>query len=396
MSDYITRQREERARAWEQAKALLDTAATENRDLTAEETETFNRINADIDARGEVIADLEARAAREAEIRAAVAGAPEARPEERRSDVDSDVARLRALMKGEARSIEFEKRDVTTGSTGSPVPTSFYNRVIEVARYVGPMLETSTILTTASGENLQIPRTDAYSTAGLEAEAAEIDESDPTFQAFITLGAYKYAHLIQVSTEMLEDNGVDLLGYIATNVGQSLGYAANAALTTGDGSSKPKGIVAASSLGVTGVTAGGAFTTDEVLDLVYSTDAAVRRMPGFGIMGSTTAIAALRKLQDGAKQYVWQPSLQAGQPDRVLGYPVFENPHIAAVGAGAKSLIAGDLKSYMVRMVGGFRLDRSDDFAFANGLVTFRAQVRLDGNLPQTTHVKHFIGKSGS
>lgn len=397
MSDYITRQREERARAWEQAKALLDSAAAENRDLSAEENEQFARINADIDARAEVIADLEARAARENEIRAAVKNAPEARPEERKAADITDEKRLRALLKGEVRSVDFERRDVTKGSTGAPVPTSFHDQVISIARYVGPMLDVADVWNTASGENLQVPRATAYSTAGLTAEANAISESDPTFGAFITLGAYKYAHLVQISSEMLTDTGVDLQGFIARNVGQALGYAANAALTTGSGSSQPNGIVTAAAAGVTGSAAvAGVFTYDNLVDLVYSTNAAVRRMPGFGIMGSTTAIANMRKLQDGAGFYVWQPSLQAGQPDKVLGYAVHENPHMAAVAAGAKSVLAGDLKSYIVRQVGGIRLEQSSDFAFADDMVTFKAIIRLDGNLPQTSHVKLFTGGAAS
>lgn len=393
MSDYIKRQIEERATAWEEAKALLDTAATEKRDLSAEEQEKFDRINADLDRRAQVIKDFTAAEAREAEVRAAIAGRPEATPTETRSGDTTDADRIRAFAKGEIRSLTFEQRDVLKSSTGSPVPTSFYDQVMTKARYTGPMLEVATILNTASGENLQIPRTNAYSTAGLEAEAAAIDESDPTFSAFITLSAYKYAFTTQMSIEMLEDTGVDILGYLSNNVGQALGYAVNAALTTGDGSSKPNGVVTASAAGVTGANAtAGVFTYDNVVDLVYSTDAAVRRMPGFGIMGGSSAMAKLRKLQDGAGFYVWQPSLQLGQPDKVLGYNVYENPHVAAVAADAKSLIAGDLKSYIVRQVGGIRLDRSDDYAFADGLVTFRALMRVDGNLPQTTHIKHFVG----
>jgi HK97 family phage major capsid protein len=196
-----------------------------------------------------------------------------------------------------------------------------------------------------------------------------------------------------VSLEMIEDAGVDLLGYMGTNVGQALGLAVNAGLTTGTGTTQPTGIVTSAGSGITGGTGvSGAFTTNNVIDLVYSTDNAVRRLPGFGIMGGATAMAAARKLQDGNGSYVWQPSLQAGQPDRLLGYAVFENPSMAAVATSAKSLIAGDLKSYIVRQVGGIRLDRSDDYAFADGLVTFRAIFRVDGGLPQAAHVKTFAG----
>lgn len=393
MSDYINRQVEERARAFEAAKSLLDNAALEKRDLNAEESAQYVAINADIDARGLVISQMLADEKRDAEIRSAVAGHVEARPEERAAEVQTDADRIRSLARGETRSLNFERRDVTKAATGAPVPTSFYDTIIEVARYTGPMLETSTVLNTAGGENLQIPRTNAYSTGGIIGEGSAISESDPTFQAFLTLGAFKYSFLVQVSLEMIEDSGVDLLGYMGTNVGQALGLAVNAGLTTGTGTTQPNGIVNSAAAGITGGTGvSGAFTTNNVIDLVYSTDNAVRRLPGFGIMGGATAMAAARKLQDGNGSYVWQPSLQAGQPDRLLGYAVFENPSMAAVATSAKSLIAGDLKSYLVRQVGGIRLDRSDDYAFADGLVTFRAIFRVDGGLPQTAHVKTFVG----
>lgn len=390
MSDYIKRQIEERARAWEQAKALLDHAASENRDLDAAENEQFTRINEDLDRRAAIVKDFVAAEAREAEVRAAVDGRPEARPaESRQAPVADDAAVLRSLAKGEIRSASFERRDVTTGSTGAPVPTSFYDQVQTVARYVGPMLETSTIIATASGESLQIPRTNAYSTGTVTAEGSNIGNSDPTFLAFLTLGAHKYSFTVQLSTEMLTDSGVDILGYLGTNVGQALGYAVNAGLTTGDGNSAPDGIVPSAGSGLSGTAASG-FSTSNVIDLVYSLNAAVRAMPGFAVMGGTSATAAARKLTDGANQYVWQPSLQLGQPDRLLGYRYIENPHMVAPAADAKSLIAGDLKSYIVRTAGGLQLDRSDDFAFAEGLVTFRATYRVDGGLPQSSHVKYF------
>lgn len=391
MSDYIKRQHEERNRAVESARALLDAAASEKRDLTAEEEAQYQRINEDIDRRAALIKDIIAADQRDAEVRAAVHGHEEARPrEERKVETGDDADLIRSLAKGEVRSLTFERRDVTKAATGAPVPTSFYDQIMTVARYVGPMLETSTIINTASGEPLQIPRTNAYSTGSVTTEGSTIGESDPTFLSFLTLGAHKESFLVQVSTEMLEDSGVDILGYLGTNVGQALGYAANALLTTGTA-----GIVTSAGSGITGATAvTGAFTVANVIDLVYSLNSAARAMPGFAIMGSTTAVANLRKLQDGGGAYVWQPSLIAGQPDRVLGYPVVENPHMAAVGTAAKSLIAGDLKSYLVRQVGGIRLDRSDDYAFADGLVTFRATLRIDGGLPQSSHVKYFIGNA--
>jgi HK97 family phage major capsid protein len=307
--------------------------------------------------------------------------------------VRSDAEVIRSMAKGELRSHSFEKRDVVKTSTGSPVPTSFYDQVIMLARHVGPMLQTSTVLNTASGENLQIPSLAQYSTAAITGEGTAIAESDPIFNSFITLGAYKYSFLVQLSTELIEDSGVDILSFLASEVGNELGFRVNSALTVGSGTNQPKGIVAAAAAGVTGGTGvSGAFTADNLISLVYSVDTAGRRLPGSGFQMNSKSIGQMRSLKDTAGNYVFQPALNADANDLLLGYPVFENPAIVDTATSAKSVIFGHLPSYYVRQVGGIKLDRSDDFAFSTGLVTFRATMRVDGNLPQTTHVKYFIG----
>ena len=393
--DYIKHMQEERAKAYESAKEVLDRAASESRSLDATERESVDRAFAHMDELKARIDDVRALAEREAEIAQATQQHVEARTVSAPvAEVRDDNELIRSLYRGELRSVTFEKRDVTKGSTGAPVPTSFYDEVILLAREVGPMLRVATVLNTTSGETLQIPSLSAYSTGTITTEANTIGESDPTMNAFVELGAFKYSFLTQVSTELLEDAGVDITGLIAANVGNALGYAVNSALTTGDGSNKPKGVVAAAGSGVAGTTTGGLFTYENLISLIYSTDAAARALPGFAVMGSTSAIVKMRTLTDPSGNYVFSPSLDAATADRVLGYPLIENPAMAAVGTSAKSVIAGHMPSYFVRQVGGIRLDRSDDFAFAAGLVTFRATFRVDGDLPQTSHIKYFIGNA--
>ena len=393
MKEYIDRQVEIRNRAWEEAKSILDKAASEKRDLNAEETQTYERISKELDERAQVISKLREDEAREARLDAATRQiADQARPVNV-AQVADDIANVRSLVTGERRSFVFEKRDVVKTSQGAPVPTSFYDQVIEQARLVGPMLATSTVLNTAGGENLQIPSQAAWSTAAIVGEGTAIDESDPVFNSFITLGAYKYSFLVQVSTELLEDAGVDLLGFLANQVGNELGFRVNSGLTVGSGTGAPKGVVAAAGSGITGGTGvAGAFTADNLIDLYYSLNGAARLLPGVGWMMNGKSIGAVRKLKDTAGQYVFQPALAADAPDTLLGKPIFENPAMVDAATTAKSVIVGHLPSYFVRTVGGIRLDRSDDYAFNAGLVTFRATFRVDGNLPQPSHIKYFIG----
>jgi HK97 family phage major capsid protein len=385
MSEYIKVQHEARNKAWHQAKEMLDNAAAEKRDLTAEENEKYARISSELDERARVIETIQkdeqrAKAAVEAMANVELAVAP--------AQAKSDADVIRSMARGEIRSFSFEKRDVTKSSTGAPVPTSFYDRIITLARYVGGPLETSTILNTAGGENLQIPSQATYSTAAVTAEGSAISESDPTFNNFVTLGAYKYSFLTQISREMVEDAGVDILGFLADQTGNELGYRVNSALTIGTGTVQPTGIVTASGSAVTGTSL--APTADNLIDLVYSIDTAGRRLPGAGFMMNSSSIAGVRKLKDGAGQYLFSPSLGADQRDLLLGYPIFENPAMASAASAAKPVIFGHLPSYIVRQVGGIKLDRSDDFAFSNDLITFRATFRVDGNLPQTSHIKYF------
>jgi len=393
MSDYIRQQAEARAKAWEEAKALLDSAAAEKRDLSGEENQTYDRIMADLDQRSAVIDTIKAQTEREERAAEAMKGfESQVKPAVSVAAIDESEL-IRSLARGEIRSHSFEKRDVTKGSTGAPVPTSFYDNVVLLARKIGPLLETSTIINTAGGENLQIPSLSAYSTGTVSSEAAAIGESDPTFNAFKTLGAYKYSFLTQISREMVEDAGVDILGFLSQNVGNALGFAVNGALTTGTGTVQPTGIVTAAGSGITGSTAvSGAFTADNLIDLVYSVDTAGRTLPGTGWMMNAKSIGAVRKLKDTAGNYVFSPALSADKRDLILGYEVYENPGMADPATSAKSVLFGHLPSYFVRTVGGIRLDRSDDYAFQNDLITFRATMRVDGNLIQTSHVKFFAG----
>jgi HK97 family phage major capsid protein len=392
MKEYIDRQVEQRQRTWEAAKALLDTAAAEKRDLTSEEEASYKKMNDELNERAARIEALKADAEREAKIEAAtreISG--QVRPTAKAVSTDADV--LRSMARGETRSFTFEQRDVTKASTGSPVPTSFYDQVIAQARLVGPMLDTSTVLRTAGGENLQIPSQAGWSTAAITAEGSAISESDPTFNSFITLGAYKYSFLVQLSRELIEDAGVDILGFLATQTGNAIGFAVNNALTVGTGTTQPRGIVPAAGSGVVGTVAGGLFTADNLIDLAYNLDGAARRLPGVGWMMNTASLGAVRKLKDTAGNYVFSPALADGN-DRVLSYPVYENPAMASQASAAKSVLFGHLPSYYVRMAGGLRLDRSDDYAFNADLVTFRASMRVDGNLPQPSHIKYFINNS--
>jgi HK97 family phage major capsid protein len=401
MSDMLKKLIEERANVWEQTKSHLDTVEAEGREFTGEADETYTRLNSrmsELDKRIDEVHDLEQRNKRADEIRAQYAGKgldPE-RVERSQMEKDNDV--LRAMVNGERRSFEFRDLVKSTSDTpkaGYTVPTSFLNQLHE------HMVETSairrsnvTVINTDSGEDLQVPKTTTHPTAGIIAEAASITESDPVFGQ-VTLGAYKYAFSVQVSSELEQDTGVDLAGYLARQGGIALGNGSGAHFVTGSGSSQPNGVITASTLGVTGgagVT--GAFTVDNLIDLYYSVIDPYRRN-GTWLMADA-AIKAARKLKDATSgEYLWNNSVLADEPSTLLGRPVLNDTNVADPALSAKSVAFGDLSAYMIRDVRGVRVERSVDYAFANDLVTWRFLFRTDGDLIDTTGaVKHFIGNA--
>ena len=318
-------------------------------------------------------------------------------------DVDGFEHKVRDFLTGKTRSLTIagEKRDLTKGSAGAggnTVETSFYDTLVEHMIESSAVLRSgATILRTDSGEDIQIPTTTTHPTATLVSEGGAISESDPVF-AQRTLGAYKYAVLNQVSSELIEDTSVDLLGYLARACGRAVGNAFGAHAITGDGSSKPTGIVQTATTGVTGAAAAaGVFTADNLIDLYYSVIEEYRNDPTCSWLLRDASVATMRKLKDDNNQYLWNPATEAGKPDSFLGKPVVTDPNVAAVAATAKSVIFGAMSAYFVRQVNEIRFERSDDFAFANDLVTFRCIARMDGiTVDQTGALKVFAGGAAS
>jgi HK97 family phage major capsid protein len=383
MSEFIAKQVEAKAKAWHEAKALLDSA--EGRALTGEEEATYQEMTNVINRANEVI-ELEQREAKVAEAMQSAtvdfAGA---------SAMNGDAEILRKMAAGEIRGHEF--RAITGSSTGAPVPTNFYQEIIKVARLVNPLLEYATVINTTGGENLQIPSQATFSTATIVGQGVSIGTSEPSFNAFSTLSSYKFSALAQLSRELIADSGVNIVAFLAEQFGNAFGYAIADKIVNGTGTLEPTGFLAVAGTGVTGATSvAGAFTADNVIDLIYSLDGALRNRPSFAMLANATSIAALRKLKDTAGNYVFQVGDSKDRRDLVLGVPVIETPAMPSAGTGVNSLAVGDLKSLYIRNAGGLQIDRSDDYAFGNDLATWRATWRLDSKLVQTSNIKKFKG----
>lgn len=392
MSEYLNRQIEARQQAWSAAKSLLDAAAAEKRDLSAEEEQSYARMMEDIDSRGQKIKDLQAAEARSAEIEAAVAEAPEVRAV-REVKPEAAASQIRALLNGEVRSINFERRDLNTSDDSSLVPTDFLGEVQKIMTTVGPMTDAGVVrvINTAGGNDLQVPVQATRPAATAIAEATEISALDPTFST-VTMKAQKVAVLTKISRELLQDEGVNIEAFLAEDLGVALGVKVNNLLTVGTGTVVPNGIVTASAAGGTGSTAvSGAFTADNLIDLAHAVDGAYVRNGGGWMMRRST-LGAVRKLKDSAGQYLFAPAATVGTPDLLLSFPVYDNPDVAAVATSAKSVLFGGLRNYMVRIAGGLEIARSEDAYFASDEIGVRATIRVWGDIGQANAVKHFVG----
>lgn len=404
---HIKRLLEQRANIWEKAKELLDSAESENRDLTAEETTSYDAMTADLDGldqRRKRIEDVEKRQVEAEEIAAELRGQPPEAGRDPKQTGDGGSELRKMFLNGGKYTARSDKpmgtaefRDLsklTAGAGLNTVPTSFYGRLMaHLIEVSGIMQAGPTILSTTTGEQIQVPKTTAHSTAALIAEAGAITESDPVFGQ-VPLDAYKYALLLQVSSELITDTGVDLEGYVAMQAGRAVGNAFGAHAITGSGTNQPNGLATAATTGITGgAGVAGAFTADNIIDLFYSVIAPYRNSGSCGWLMRDATVANVRKLKDTTNQYIWQPSLQVGAPDVLLGKPLHTDPTVAAVAVNARSVLFGDVSQYFVRMVNGVDFAVSEHFAFNQDLITYRVKLRADGDLVDTTGaVKAFVG----
>ena len=388
MSDFLKSQVEARNNLIEQARAVIESAEADKRGLTVDDQQTIERIETEISQRDAAIDT--AKKMEEREARAVDAARESFVPS---SEVRRDADILRAIANGEMRSHTFGTEQRTLVPSDSTVPKSFFDEVFMVARQAGPMLNVAQVINTAGGEQLTIPTLTAYSTATIKTAGSAIAESEPTFSN-VQLNAFKYSFLVPVANELLTDAGFDISALIAEQAGNAIGFGINAGLTNGTGTVEPTGIFTTGASAVTGGTGvSGAPTYENLVDLLYALDGQARLLPGIGWLMNKTGLAAVRKIKDGDGRFIWSAGNMAqGQPDQLLGYPVFENPAVASVGTAAFSIGVGHLPSLKVRLAGGIQVAQSSDYAFNEDVTTFRVTARTDSKL---THASHFVKFKG-
>ena len=230
-----------------------------------------------------------------------------------------------------------------------------------------------------TGSERKIPVVATHSVAQWTAENGAYQESNPTFGQK-QIDAYKLTDLIRVSQELLQDSAFDLESYIAGEFARAFGIAEEQAFCVGTGTGQPTGIFTENG-GTVGVTAAAsnAITVDELISLVYALKSPYRRNAKF-LMNDAT-ISLIRKLKDNNGAYLWQPSVQAGQPDRLLGYEIYTSPYVPTVAADAFTVAFGDFKNYWIADRAGRTVQRLNELYATNGQIGYVATERVDGKV---------------
>lgn len=271
------------------------------------------------------------------------------------------------------------------------VPQGFANAFErKLVAFDGPR-QVARIFQTPSGNNIPWPTVDDTSNTGASlAENTTMADAVAATTGAITFAAYKVDSVpIQISSELMEDSYFDLPALAGELLGERIGRKEGAWHTTGTGSSQPKGIVTCATAGVTAASAT-AIAPDEVLGLVHSLDPAYRRAnPNVGFMMHDSILLYLRKLKDADGQYLWQPGLQMGVPDRLVGYPIAINQNMqSSVATGTVTMLFADFSKFVIRDVGTVRLYRLDELYRAKDLTGFCAFHRTDSNTIATVAIR--------
>jgi HK97 family phage major capsid protein len=414
--------RAKRANVVTESRSLIDDAEKRG-GFTAEDEQKYERMNTEIDnltkdiEREERQLQLEKDAAeyRDGSGAGLVGGeqrgeqaqnVPVTQREEYRSVFNKFLVSGMAGLDGEERTLlgqgraQLEGRALSaiTGAAGGfTVPQGFYNSLLESLKAFGGMRNVrSTVLRTAAGNTLPIPKVDDTSNVGaiVGENVTAGNATDPVFSQ-LNLGAYKYtSKVFLIPIELLQDSAFDIEAYIRNIIATRIGRITNTHFTVGTGSGQPTGVVTGATSGKVGTTGQVASVIyDDLIDLVHSVDPAYR-VAGSEFMFNDNTLKALRKLKDSQGLPIWQPGMVQGEPDKILGYQYKINQDVATMAANAKSILFGDFSKFFIRDVMDLSIFRMGEKYIDQGQVGFVAFSRHDSVLTDTAAIKYYANSA--
>ena len=385
--------REKRAKLWDSTKAFLDSRRSDQGVLSAEDTATYENMEADVVSLGKEIDRLERQAVLDLELAKPTATAITNKPGQHqepektgRASNEYKAAFWKAMRNKPGFEVQNALQVGTDSEGGYLVPDEFERTLVEALQEENIFRQLAKIITTSSGDR-KIPVVASKGSASWVDEEGVIPESDDAFGQ-VVIGAYKLATMIKISEELLNDSIFNLEQYIAREFARRIGAKEEEAFFVGNGTGKPTGIFNATGGAALGVTAASstAIAMDELVDLYHSLKAPYRNNAVFVTNDAT--VKAIRKLKDGNGQYLWQPSVRLGEPDTLLNRPLKTSVYVPEIAAGAKAVAFGDFSYYWIADRQGRSFQRLNELFAATGQVGFKATQRVDGKLILAEAVK--------
>ena len=380
----ITEMRNKRAALWNTMEGFLNTHRNDMGVLSAEDDATYTKMERDLDAMTNEIKRMERRDAIEAEL-----NKPVNTPITETPDKGAGLKPEKVGRASDAYKEDFDRHlrgrallhnvlsEGVDADGGFLVPEDFERDIVSALDEENVIRSLAKVITTQ--HERKIPIATGHSTAQWTAENAAYTESNPSFGQK-QIDAFKLTDLCRVSVELLQDSAFDIEDYLMKEFARAFGIAEEEAFCVGTGTNQPTGIFTAKG-GTVGVTAASAtaITVDEVISLVYALKSPYRRNAKFLMHDATVSL--LRKLKDSNGVYLWQPSVQAGEPDRLLGYEIYTSPYVPTAAAGALTVAFGDFKNYWIGDRAGRTVQRLNELYATNGQIGYVATERVDGKV---------------
>ena len=370
---------EKRAKVWETAKNFVDTHEDKNGNLSAEDKETYSRMEAEIEELTNSIERQQRAERREQELSKPVNSPITGKPykDEPQGEVKTGRASdeykkaMLTALRSNFRQVSNVLQEGVDADGGYLVPEEYDHRLIDVLTEENIMRGIATKITTSGEHKINIAATKPAA-AWIE-EGGALSFGDATFDQKI-LDAHQLHVAIKITEELLYDNAFGLENYIITEFGKALANAEEDAFLNGDGVGKPTGIFDKTKGGESIGTLTAALKSDDILDLIYKLKRPYRKNASF-IMNDAT-LAQIRKLKDNNGQYLWQPSYQANEPDKILGYNIRTSAF-----APTDAIAFGDYKYYNIGDRGSRSFKQLNELFAGNGMIGYVAKERVDGLL---------------
>jgi HK97 family phage major capsid protein len=293
------------------------------------------------------------------------------------------------LRKGEQMDPYSRKTLVLANDTGAGylAPDAYTTAVIEKLQEYSPVRSVAQIRQT-DATAIQIPRQTGVVDGGWTTEIGlRVEDANLTF-GLETITAHETYAFVKVGRQMLEDSRVNFDAFLAGEFGRKFASIEGLAFISGNTTGRPEGLLTNANIASANSGDGANLTSDGLIDLVYSLPSEYRKRAAW-LMNRGT-IQEVRKLRDGNNStYIWQPSFQAGQPETLLGYPIYESCDMPDVANATYPVLFGDFRrSYIIVDRVSMDIQRLTERYAEYGIVAYMARKRVGGQVVLADAIK--------